>query len=121
VRAFEVVDGTPGIEGALPRQPLVPDIRAYPEPPAQLPPVHALLHRKANELAPLIHYRHLSPWHGKPPEKGHSSQYGCVSHVSEHLSVICPERTLDDRAIQYSRAHMMEDAAVCWLSRFRGV
>jgi hypothetical protein len=61
------------IAGPLPRQPFVADVRAYPEPPAQLPPVDALLHRKANKLAPLIHYRHLSPWHGKPPEKGHSS------------------------------------------------
>jgi hypothetical protein len=36
-------------------------------PAAQLPSVDALLHRKADKLAPLIH---LSPWHGKPPEKG---------------------------------------------------
>jgi hypothetical protein len=27
----------------------------------------------------------------------HSSQYGCVSYVSEHLSVICPERTFRGR------------------------
>jgi hypothetical protein len=26
----------------------------------------------------------------KPPKKGTSTKYGCVSYVSEHLSVICP-------------------------------
>jgi len=78
------------IAGLLPPQPLIANVRADPEPPAQLPTVDTLLHRKADKLTPLVHYRHLSPWHGKPPEKGHSSQYGCVSYVSEHLSVICP-------------------------------
>src|SRR5271155_3241836 len=37
------------------------------EPPAQLPSVHSLLHRKPHKFTPLFHNRHLAPRHGWPP------------------------------------------------------
>lgn len=42
------------IIGSRPRQPFVANIGADPEPPAQLPPVHILWHRKPDKLPPLI-------------------------------------------------------------------
>ena len=41
-------------------QPFIARVRVDAEPPAKLPPVDALLHRKADKLTSLIHYRHLS-------------------------------------------------------------
>src|SRR5262245_35234698 len=64
--------GTPRAIGELPigfpaAQPLVTGVRVDPEPPAQLAPVHPLLHCQPNKLTPLIHDRHLAPRHGWPP------------------------------------------------------
>ena len=53
------------IPGKCTAQPLVADIRTNPEPPAQLSPVCPLLCCKPDKLTPLIHHRHLVPWHGK--------------------------------------------------------
>ncbi|MNC88224.1 hypothetical protein D3C83_40190 [compost metagenome] len=50
-----------------PAKPFVAGVRMNTEPPTKLPPVRPLLHRKPYKLSSLIHYRHLAPWHGRPP------------------------------------------------------
>jgi len=58
---------------ALPSpKPLVADVRADPEPPAQLTYVRALLHCQSDKLTPLVHDRHLLPRHERPPSRAES-------------------------------------------------
>src|SRR5215207_11172354 len=61
---------------ALPSpKPLVADVRADPEPPAQLTYVRALLHCQSDKLTPLVHDRHLLPRHERPPSRAESCHY----------------------------------------------
>jgi hypothetical protein len=71
-------------------QPFITRLRVNTEPPAKLPPVRPFLHRKPNKLSPLIHNRHLAPWHGWPPESPNPCTIQCVGYVPEHLSVMSP-------------------------------
>ena len=50
-------------------EPFIAGGRMDPEPPAQLAPVRPLLRRQPHKLQPLVHPRHLAPWHGWPPRK----------------------------------------------------
>src|SRR6185312_16709168 len=52
-------------------EPFVARVRVYPEPPAKLAAVGAFQQRQAHKLSSLVHLRHLSPGHGRPP----SSQF----------------------------------------------
>jgi hypothetical protein len=55
-------------------QPFIAGLRADPEPPTQLAPVHTFLHRQPNKLTSLVHDRHLSPRHGRPSFEADSMQ-----------------------------------------------
>ncbi len=55
--------------GPIVAEPLVASLRTDPEPPTKLPTARPFLFRKPDELAPLLHDRHLVPWHGLPPSK----------------------------------------------------
>jgi len=61
----------------------------YPEPAAQLPPVHALDPSKPDKLLPLsITDTSHHGMDGLPCSQ--SSQFECVGYLPEHLSVMCP-------------------------------
>ena len=76
-----------------PRQPFIAHIGTDPEPPAQLPAVRTLRQRQPHKFLPLSHNRHLFPRHGQPPREADPCQYERVSHLPEHLSVMCPGYT----------------------------
>src|SRR5258707_3735712 len=79
------------ITGLPAPQPLVAHIRTNPEPPAELPAVRSFSQSKTHELTSLIHYLHLVPGPGRPPESDQSSSFSCVSYFSENPSVIFPD------------------------------
>jgi hypothetical protein len=56
-------------------KPFIARVRVNTEPSAKLPPVRSLLHRKPHKLAPLIHHRHLTPWHGLASRIAKSMHY----------------------------------------------
>src|SRR5262249_36019712 len=50
-------------------KPLVAGGRMNPSSSTELSPVRPFLHRQPHKLTPLIHDRHLLPWHGWPPKQ----------------------------------------------------
>src|SRR5215469_2429952 len=78
-------------------QPLVPNIRADPKTPAQLPDIRHLHSGQTNELATLFHDRHLSPWHGPPPAKPNPCEN--VSAMSPNTCQPCSRSIHGERAM----------------------
>src|SRR5581483_10917313 len=77
------------IAGQRAAQPLVTNIRTDPETPAQLPPIDALTHRQPDKLTTLIHYRHLSPWHGRLPNRSLPAIVMCQPCLRTPVSGLC--------------------------------
>src|ERR1700759_4107248 len=61
------------IAGLPPPQPLIAHLGTDAEPTAELAAVGSFLQGETHELTSLIHYRHLIPGHGRPPESDQSS------------------------------------------------
>src|SRR6185295_6041764 len=72
-------------------KPLVSGLATNPETTAQLPNVGTLLHRKRDELTPLIHNRHLAKWHPQTlPIRQSGKCQPCLRTVSAMSPVYTP-------------------------------